>query len=276
MTENVSGSLPNFQKGTKTRRYERQGFTLLELMVVISIIAVLASLLLPALARVKARSKQATCINNLGQINVAVHLYADDFGDVFPPPASDWLSNAFTHYVVLVKPYLGATEVLSNHPKIFACPADTFYHSNNPALWVKYSVHDLADADFSSYGFNAGNTPIGLLRQLRFPGIAGLKTTEVNEPSKTVLLEEVCALEGFSWHEPPLGPAAGAWPYNDAKCVLSFVDGHTSNVKIYWHAQVGLPFYYDPPPSYNYRWSANYNITLRPSVNILRHKRPLP
>jgi len=184
-------------------------------------------------------------------------LYTDDSKDVFPIPASDWLSHPFTHYIMFVKTYLGATGAPSDHPKIFACPADTFYYKGYPDRWIAQSGHDLAQVDFSSYGFNAGNVPYGRPPRLRFPGIAGLKTTAVNQPGKTVMLEELSALDAFSWHEPPVGPAVGPWPYSDARCILSFVDGHTSNVKIYWHAHFGLPFSYDPPSNYGYRWSAN-------------------
>lgn len=55
----------------------RHGFTLVELLVVISVIAILASLLLPALARAKARARSAQCLNNLRQLGLYTFLYAD-------------------------------------------------------------------------------------------------------------------------------------------------------------------------------------------------------
>src|SRR5262249_25537347 len=56
-----------------------------ELLVVIAVIAILASLLLPALARAKVSAQTTACLNNLKQLQVCWHLYANDHDDMLVP-----------------------------------------------------------------------------------------------------------------------------------------------------------------------------------------------
>ena len=57
------------------------GFTLIELLVVIAIIAILAALLLPVLAKAKAKGQGIVCPSDTKQLTIAWHLYSSDFND---------------------------------------------------------------------------------------------------------------------------------------------------------------------------------------------------
>ncbi len=88
------------------------GFTLIELLVVIGIIAILASLITPALNRAKLASRNAVCKSNLRQLGLALHMYVMETG-VFPHTVD---ANAATTWYTAIAPHYG-----SNY-NIMTCP----------------------------------------------------------------------------------------------------------------------------------------------------------
>lgn len=98
---------------TKTRR---RAFTLIEMLVVISIIAILAGMILPALGRARYEARVSKCMNNLRQIGIALTVYSQHYGDGKPCDYPPWLT-MLTTSIDGSKPYL-------DDPRVLECPND--------------------------------------------------------------------------------------------------------------------------------------------------------
>lgn len=121
----------------------RNGFTLIEMLVVVAIISILASLLMPALSRSLNMAKQITCNSNLKQLGVVYQIYAGDYTDTLPVArvgGNAWKKN----WEFQIAPYIDASlpnglQIQPVNP-LLACPAtenpptaDTYYIPTNYA-----------------------------------------------------------------------------------------------------------------------------------------------
>ncbi|AQQ09874.1 hypothetical protein L21SP3_01694 [Sedimentisphaera cyanobacteriorum] len=124
--------------------YKKKGFTLVELLVVISIIALLLSILLPALGRAREMTRRIVCLSNMRQMLIAVSSYQTNNNDHFPPALLDVYgpnANPYVHYAWdFTRRYNMATNSWDYSPgliwegqgieKIQQCPS-----FKGPAMW---------------------------------------------------------------------------------------------------------------------------------------------
>jgi len=198
--------------------HRRSGFTLVELLVVIAVLAVLAALLFPVLQSARHKAWEATCASNLRQLGVAVEMYAQDHDERFPPS-----------YVLGASPYASWREAVQPYAvsrDLLGCPAWEHRGAKAgelpPELQATYAMNAwLSPPDLTAAGGAAGG-PVGL--------------GSVEQPAGTVMLCDA----GYSnvpvaldWdHYLTLGMQEQVLPterHHDA-ANFCFVDGHVKKL----------------------------------------------
>jgi len=189
---------------------KQKGFTLIELLVVIAIIALLMSILTPALSRAKAQTKAAMCLSNLHQWGIVFKLYTSNNNDRF------MTDMGYGTYASLSRPEL---KVYYIDDKLLLCPMATKTYekgAQNPfAAWPSPETKDPLGSPPCSYGIN---------NWIRTEAMGGgridrlmWRTPNVKGASRVPMVVDCAAYENATpWHddEPPEYDGQVEWNTN--------------------------------------------------------------
>jgi prepilin-type N-terminal cleavage/methylation domain-containing protein len=184
-------------------------FTLIELLVTVAIIAILAALLLPALARAKDKARATQCTGNLRQWGLAMRLYADDNSDYLPRRGQGVQALA-----LITRP----SDWFNALPSYFGIPAfEQFVDNGNPPAAGDHNVFICLDATDPDATGPGGTDPAGTYF-LCYGMNMNLSPWDLPLPTKfaAVVQPDFCVSIG----ESP-GPYASTYPSTQAYSVIA-------------------------------------------------------
>ncbi|MBU0651160.1 type II secretion system GspH family protein [bacterium] len=156
-------------------RKNKRGFTLIEMLVVIAIIGILATMITPAIGRARERARRAKCMNNMKQIGYLISLYQMDHNEQFPDDSSN--------FQTLVDGLEGKVD-----NAIFLCPSDDLDGEASPTTcsytYKKPGINDDDSVIMISHtheGVHGGQT-ISLTKGL---GVVATNTSSSSETEQT-------------------------------------------------------------------------------------------
>ncbi|MHC4185091.1 MAG: type II secretion system protein [Planctomycetota bacterium] len=188
------------------------GFSLIELLVVISIIALLLSILMPALGKARSMAMRLKCTNNLKQINLAILLYLEANEQTYPCAEDPFPGDYFFWMGIwgsFVEPYLG-TKISSTNASIMSCPENRTSFGFSYAYSMSF-YHSPAQIETMN---SVGHTFMPPLAQPSIPQ----RSSAVAKPSQKIIVGE-----WFSNHR-PTSFDQGWWCWEGTRNYL-FVDG---------------------------------------------------
>lgn len=230
-------------------------FTVIELLVVIVVIAIMAALLLPAMAKTREQARSAGCRNNMKQLSLAFLMYAEDNEEAFPWPggvgraissptdyAPDWCAtppemgdSSFFSLASANAPGFGHNaECGSIYPYVTSQPRREYEptYKETTTVYRCPSAGKLGEALRVNYSANAWMEPGRPFGSTVVPP-RGLVTSAVADPSRKVLLvnENPAEMTSPSF-DPRGGPRTGLRDvfYHIDKANISFMDGHLESV----------------------------------------------
>lgn len=202
------------------RNRKRHGFTLVELLTVVAVIAVLAALLLPAVSRARENGQRASCINNLRQIGIAFNVYLLEHRDTYPaaqdPIHSDpaywlWMGRGWR---MLLSPYIPGDK---EKPGVFFCPSDQ--RSSSAEVFERTSYAYSMAFYHSPEQIDGMTSPADTYSPERVRESIPQRHAAVRHPTKKIIVGEWYS-NHLAWTNDP------GWFGWGGKRLFLFADGH--------------------------------------------------